>query len=306
MKKFRFGIQAGRSTDRKTWVELARQAEALGYSTLTIPDHFGDQLSPVPALTMAAAVTERLRIGALVWCNDYRHPVMLAKEVATLDVLSEGRVELGIGAGWMRREYEETGLPYDPAGVRIDRMVEGLAVMRGLFADGKFSYQGKYYTIRNLDGLPKPVQKPGPPVLIGGGGPKMLRTAAQCADIVGINIDLRSGVIDGGAAANATADKTAEKVQWVREVAGDRVELNIMLWSAHVTSDRQKALELATQQMGAPVADIAATPHFVIGSVDEICDTLRERRERYGLSYMIVQADAMRDFAPVVSRLSGT
>src|SRR6476659_7180766 len=168
-RPFRFGVQASSAADAKAWVDLARRVEALGYSTLTMPDHFGDQLAPVPALMAAASVTTTLRVGALVWDNDYKHPVVLAKELATMDVLSGGRLEVGLGAGWMATDYEQSGIPYDSPGVRIDRMLEGLEIIRGLFAEGTYSFQGEHYTITALDGRPKPIQSP-PPVLIGAGG----------------------------------------------------------------------------------------------------------------------------------------
>src|SRR6476660_4849614 len=182
-RKFRFGIQLSTAPTAHDWLALARKAEDLGYSTLFMPDHFGEQLAPVPALMAAADATTDLRLGALVFDNDYKHPVVLAKEIATLDVLSNGRIEFGIGAGWMTTDYEQSGIPKDRDGVRIDRMVEALDVYRGAWAEGSFSFKGEHYTITDYDGLPKPLQQPGPPILIGGGGPKVLRIAAQHADI---------------------------------------------------------------------------------------------------------------------------
>ena len=161
-----------------------------------MPDHFGDQLAPVPALQCAADATTTLRLGALVYDNDYKHPVVLAKELATMDVLSDGRVEIGLGAGWMVSDYEQAGIPYDPPGVRVSRFIEGLAVIKGALGDGPFSFHGEHYTITDYDGFPKPVQSP-PPVLIGGGGPRVLTFAAREADIVGINGTLTSGAVDG-------------------------------------------------------------------------------------------------------------
>src|SRR3954454_18343105 len=186
-RKFRFGVQLMNAKDGTDWAEQARRAEALGYSTLFLPDHFGDQLAPLPAMMAAADATMTLRVGALVHDNDYKHPVVLAKEVATVDLLSGGRVEFGIGAGWMTTDYEQSGIPKDRDGVRIAKMVEALDIYRGLWAPGPFSFKGEHYTIDGLDGPPKPVQQPHPPILIGGGGPKVLRIAAQHADIVGIN-----------------------------------------------------------------------------------------------------------------------
>src|SRR5438876_677403 len=184
-RPFRFGVSVHGSKSRAEWIGIARQAEALGYSTLLIPDHLGDQLSPIPALVAAADATSTLRIGSLVFDNDFRHPVMLAKEAATLDVLSGGRFELGIGAGWLRSEYEQAGIPYDPPGVRVGRMEEALQIIKGLFADRPVTFSGTYYKVSALEGQPKPVQRPHPPILIGGGGKRILSIAAREATIVG-------------------------------------------------------------------------------------------------------------------------
>ncbi len=169
-RPFRFGVQASGAVDARAWADQARQAEELGYDILTMPDHFNDQLAPIPALMAAADATSRLRIGALVFDNDYRHPVVLAKELATMDLLSSGRVEIGVGAGWMISDYEAAGMPYDRPGVRVDRFEEGVAIIKGAMADGPFSFSGEHYTITNYDGKPLPVQRPHPPILIGGGG----------------------------------------------------------------------------------------------------------------------------------------
>ena len=185
-RAFRFGLQLATATSAKDWAEQAKRAEDLGFSSLLMPDHFGDQLAPIAGLMAAADATTSLRIGALVHDNDYRHPVVLAKESATLDLLSDGRLELGVGAGWMNTDYEQSGIPKDPAGVRIERLEEALDILDGLFADGPFDYQGQHYTITGLDGLPKPLQKPRPPLIIGGGGKRVLSLAARRADIVGI------------------------------------------------------------------------------------------------------------------------
>src|SRR5918993_3064848 len=186
-RPFRFGIQLGSAPPGTDWASVAREAEDLGYSTLFMPDHFGDQLAPVPALATAAEATTTLRVGPLVLDNDYKHPVVTAKEMATLDVLSGGRLELGIGAGWMASDYEQSGITMDPAGERVERLEEAVAVLKGLFAPGAFSTDGKHSRIAALKGLPKPVQSPGPPLLIGGGGPRGLALARRGGDIVGIN-----------------------------------------------------------------------------------------------------------------------
>src|SRR4051794_27509366 len=192
-RPFRFGVQTSSAPNRKAWVDLAIKAEANGYDVLTMPDHFGDQLAPIPALMTAADATTTLRIGALVHDNDYKHPVVLAKELATLDVLSEGRVEVGLGAGWMERDYRAAGLPFDRAAVRIDRFEEAIAVVKGMFGDEPFSFAGVHYTINDYDARPKPTQRPRPPLLIGGSGTRLLTIAAREADIVGINGNIAAG-----------------------------------------------------------------------------------------------------------------
>lgn len=291
---FRFGVM----TSGFGVSEVARKAEALGYSSLSIPDHFGKQLAPGPALATAAAVTTTLRLAPLVWCNDFRHPVLLAKEVATLDVLSEGRVELGLGAGWMKSDYEESGLTMDSAGLRIERMAESLQVLRALLGPQRCTFQGKYYQVE-MDGLPKPVQAQ-VPVFIGGGGRKMLTLAAQEADIVGINVDLRSGFFKD-LAPNFAASACDEKVGWVRAV-GRPVEMNILVGSTFV-GYREQGLEQFSREMETPLEILQDSPHVLSGSVTELVETLLERRERWGFSYVVVREDVMETFAPVVSRL---
>jgi probable F420-dependent oxidoreductase len=189
--KFRFGVQEHHAAGAADWREKARRAESLGYSTLYLPDHFSNRPGPIAALMAAAAATSTLRIGSLVFDNDYRHPVVLAKEAATLDLLSDGRLDFGLGAGWLKSDYEKAGIPLDSAGMRIERMEEGLKVIKGLWAGGTFSFSGKHYNVSELEGTPRPVQKPHPPILLGGGGRRMLTLAGREADIVNINFDLR-------------------------------------------------------------------------------------------------------------------
>jgi probable F420-dependent oxidoreductase len=311
-RRFRFGVQVATAPTGEDWATLARRAESLGYSTLFMPDHFEDQLAPVPALMAAAAATTELRVGTLVFDNDYRHPVVLAKEAATLDVLTGGRLELGLGAGWMRTDYEQAGMSFDENRVRVDRMEEGLAVLKGLFAEGPFSFEGDHYRIDGLDGLPKPRTRPHPPFLIGGGGRRVLGIAAREADIVGINPALRSGAVDEGAAADATAAATDRKLAWVREAAGERfddLEINCLSLATVVTTsaaERDGVLEAMGAMFGLDPAAAGEVPHAVIGSVDEIVDALEARRERWAMSYVTVQGDALEAFAPVVARLAGT
>ena len=307
---FRFGIQSSATGDLREWTELARRVETNGYSTLTMPDHFDGQLAPVPALQCAADATSTLRLGALVFDNDYKHPVVLAKELATMDVLSEGRVEIGLGAGWMVSDYEQSGIPYDSPGVRVSRMIEGLAVIKGAMAPDPFSFTGDHYTITGYNGLPKPVQSP-PPVLIGGGGPRVLGFAAREADIVGINATLTSGAVDQSTFASMTAEQVDEKVRIVRDAATEAgrladIEMNIRAFMVFITEDIDSALDTLAGFTGAPKEVIAESPFALVGPPAKIIDELRARRERWGFSYVIVGQNDIDPFAPVVAALAGT
>ena len=307
-RAFRFGVQlsGGTGTD---WLEQVQRAEQLGYSSVFVPDHFGDQLAPVPALTAAAAATTDLRVGSLVFGNDYRHPVVLAKEIASLDVLSGGRVEFGLGAGWMNSDYDQSGIQHDEAGVRVDRLEEAITVIKGLFGDGATSFKGAHYAIDDLNGLPKPVQRPHPPFLIGGGAPRVLRLAGREADIVGINPAVRSGNVDAEAGRDMAADVTDRKLGWVREGAGDRfddLELNMLVFGVMITDDREALLAKIAPLFGLTPEQGADSPHVWIGSTDQIADDLRRWRDRWGVSYWVVQGGALESVAPVVAELTGT
>jgi probable F420-dependent oxidoreductase len=308
-KPFRFGVQEHSALSAKAWRDRARLVEALGYQVVYLPDHFGEQLAPIAALMSAADATNTLRVGSLVFDNDYRHPVVLAKEVATLDLLSDGRFDFGLGAGWLASDYAQAGILYDSPGVRIERMEEGLKIIKGLLAGGSFSFTGKHYKITDLEGWPLPVQKPHPPVLIGGGGRRMLSLAAREADIVNVNFDLREGRVSRRTARSGFADVTVEKLAWIKEAAGDRfehLELGAWVFMANVTEGREDIAAALATGFGAEARDVLEMPHFLIGTVDELVDDLRERRERYGFSFVVVPGDAAEAFAPVVERLTGT
>lgn len=309
-RKFRFGIQLSKAASPQEWAELARKAEDLGYSTLSMPDHFvNEEWAPLPAMMAAADATSVLRIGSLVFDNDYKHPVVLAKEAATLDLLSDGRLEFGLGAGWQRTDYEASGIAYDPPGVRIDRFEEGLQVVKGLWGDGPFTFEGEHYRISGLSGFPKPVQKPHPPVLVGGGGQRVLTVAARHADIIGLNANLRAGEISTDAAKTATEGATIEKLDWIRAAAGDRyddLEFNVLVFMATITDDRESLVEGMAPMFELTPAEALAVPHVLVGSVDQVIDELVERRETFGMSYITLQGDAMDSFAPVVAKLTGT
>jgi probable F420-dependent oxidoreductase len=302
-------VQEHRAPSAKVWKEKARQVEALGYSALYLPDHFTDQLGPIAALMAAADATTRLRVGSLVFDNDYRHPVVLAKEAATLDVLSDGRFDLGLGAGWMATDYEQAGIPYDSPGTRISRMKEGLKIIKGMFAGEPFTFSGEHYQVKGIQGSPRPVQKPHPPILLGGGGHRMLNLAAREADIVNVNFDLREGQVNRDLVRTGLAEATDEKLRWIREAASDRldsIELSVTIFLANITDDRESVATVMAAGVGAEPKDILAMPHFLIGTVDEVVDDLQRRRERYGISYVIVPGEADEAFAPVVARLAGT
>ena len=249
-----------------------------------------------------------MRIGTLVLDNDYKHPVVLAKELATLDLLSEGRLEVGIGAGWMRSDYEQSGIAYDPPATRVDRFEEGLKVLKGAFGDGPFSHDGEHYTITNYDGQPKPVQKPHPPFLIGAGGKRMLSIAAREADIVGINPNLAAGEVSVEVGRDGTAEKADEKVAWVKAAAGDRfadIELNSLVFIGIITDDRAGQAAKFAPAFGLSVEEALEVPNAFVGTVDQICEDLELRRQRWGISYYTIGEWAMDGLAPVVERMTG-
>ena len=310
VKPFRFGVQCGGDHDRASWQQLCHKIEALGYATVYLPDHFIDtQMAPLVGLAVAAEATKTLRVGALVFDNDYKHPAILAKEIATLDRLSDGRTEMGIGAGWMKVDYDALGLPYDQAGVRVDRLEEALAVIKGSWGPDPFSFEGTHYTITDYNGIPKPTQQPYPPILVGGGGPRVLRLAGREADIVGINPNLRAGEVTNDAASDSVAEMVDQKVGWIREGAGDRfddLELQIRFFFAAITDDRQALAEAAAPGFGLSPEAAMESGITCIGTIDEICDQLIARRERWGVSYVVIGDDLFEAFAPVVERLAGT
>ncbi|MFN8591663.1 MAG: TIGR03621 family F420-dependent LLM class oxidoreductase [Thermomicrobiales bacterium] len=305
-RPFRFAMFAYAAGSRQEWEEKARRAEALGYATLVTPDHFLNPLTPVPALAVAAAVTTTLRIGSIVFANDFRHPPLLAKEAATLDLLSDGRFEFGLGAGWYQKEYDLAGIPFAPAGTRLERMAEALAIIRALWGEGTVTFQGRHYTVNGLEGTPQPVQHPHPPIFIGGTGPRLLRLAGREADIVGFNPKpLPEGGHDW---LGSTAELRDQQVAWVREGAGDRfaaIELAMVAYRAIVTEQPQQVAAELAPKFGLTAAQLRERPDVLIGSVTEIVDMLYERRERFGISYIEVSDAEATAFAPVVARLAG-
>ena len=312
---FRFGVINEQMKAPSAWFDHVRRVEALGYTTLLlrdhfVPDFFGDQYAPLVALMAAASVTTTLRLGTMVIDNDYRHPVMLAKEAATLDCLSGGRFELGIGAGWLRTEYEQAGLPFDRAGVRIDRLEESIRVMKGIWAEAPTTFAGQHYQVTGINGVPKPLQRPHPPLLIGGGKERMLKLAGREADIVGIlTSDVSSGTLISDIRERMAA-AVHQKIDWIRQGAGDRfdqIELSLIP-TIIFTDDRRSHIAALIRQQGwdITVEAVLQMPSMLIGSVEEMAQDLQTRRESYGFSYYVVADDQMEAFAPVVARLRET
>jgi probable F420-dependent oxidoreductase len=308
-RPFRFGVEEHRAATATEWREKARLVESLGYSTLFLPDHFGDQLAPIAGLMAAADATTKLRVGSLVFDNDYRHPVVLAKEAATIDLLSDGRFEFGLGAGWMASDYEQTGIPFDSPGTRIERMAEGLEIIKRFFAGGSVSFAGKHYKVEGVDGSPSPVQKPHPPIILGGGGRRMLTLAGREADIVSINYKLTEGRVNRALVRTGLAEATDEKLAWIKEAAGDRfshIELCATVFVASLTDDRDGVAAAFAAGIGSEASEVLAMPHFLIGSIDQMVEDVQARRERFGISYVVLPDSATESLAPLVERLTGT
>ncbi|MCA9876862.1 MAG: TIGR03621 family F420-dependent LLM class oxidoreductase [Thermomicrobiales bacterium] len=303
-RPFRFGVQLRGAGSGREWREKCRRVEMLGYDTLAVADHFPRGLGPFAALATAAATTDRLRVGAFVFANDFRHPAVLAKETATLDLLSEGRLEVGIGAGWLRTEYEATGIPFDRAGVRIDRLAEALPLVKRLWTEDNVTTRGRFYQAVDLSLTPRPVQAPHPPVMVGGGGQRILSLAARHADIVALNP--RATPEGAPDRRDITAEDTARKLAWVRAAAGERfpdLELNTVVLRVVPTNDREAAAHQLAQELDLTPGEILESPHLLLGTADEMAATLRQRRNRFGLSYVTVTEDGLEPFAPVMERL---
>jgi probable F420-dependent oxidoreductase len=306
-RPFRFGVLGSNAQSREEWANRAREIEDYGYSTLLMGDHV--ELGTLPAmigLMAAADVTSTLRVGTYVLSNDFRHPVLLAKEAAALDLLSDGRLEFGLGAGWLAAEYEQMGISFDPPAVRVGRFKEALSIIKSLLANGSASFNGEYYSVTGIEKLAKSLQRPYPPVMIGGAGKRMLSIAGREADIVAFALSNQENIAKN--VGEATSAGFMQKVDWVRQAAGARfseLELNVLIGAVIVTENRQQVVQRFVERLGVSAEQVLEIPFFLIGNVDQICDTLYARREQYGVSYTVILNDSMESFAPVVARLAG-
>jgi len=308
---FRFGVQMWEAQSAAEWREKARKAEHLGYDILVIPDHFPDPsggiLGYAPALAAAAAATTTLRIGTNVLDNDFRHPALVASDAATLDLLSDGRFELGIGAGWDQGDYERSGIAFDRPGVRLKRLEESVQIIKRLFTGNPVAFSGEHFTINGLEGYPKLVQQPHPPLLIGAASPRLTAFAAREANIISV----MPRVLPPGVPiyTDLTAAGVEEKVRWIRQAAGERfddIELNILMQRVIVTTDRQSAAQTLGEQWHITPEDALESPFALIGTGEEMVATIRARRERHGISYLTVFERKMEAFTPVVPQLTGS
>jgi len=315
-RPFRFAVFGAAAASGSEWKQIARRAEALGYSALHVADHYvdtasngGQMLAPVPAIATAAAVTERLRVGARVFCIDYHHPVVLAKTAATLDLLSDGRLEFGLGAGWVTSEYTSMGIEMDDAPTRIARLADSVEFMKAFFSGEPIDIDSTAASAHGFRGQPLPVQQPHPPIMIGGGGRRVLTLAGRCADIVSFNFNNAEGRVAARGVQASSGARMAERLSWVREGAGDRfprLELEVGGYFLAVTDDARSTAEAFGKPFDLTADEMLEHPNALIGSIDAICDRLVERRERFGISYVSVSTRSMDAFAPVVERLAGT
>lgn len=321
LRKFRFGAGGEGNKDEggaRKFVKLAQTAEEYGYDTFAIPDHLGNQVGPLAALGALSQATSTIRLATSVLANGFRHPALLAKEATTIDVLSKGRLELGIGAGWMKEEFDKAGIEFGTPGERIRKLDEALTILDQLMRGQTVDFDGEFYTIKGLEGSPRPRQGPRPPIAVGGGGPKMLALAAKHADIIsvatGTTVDGRLRLSD------MTMAKTVERVDRIRQAAGDRfdsIELNWTIATIVITDDRVATAEMALKALesGYPpniardveltVDDILASPYLAFGSFEEIADQIREVRRQTTMSYVGIFPTQMDAFAPVIPLLRG-
>ena len=306
-RRFRFGAEMMEPFASMSWADSARRLESLGYSTLVVPDHFHEGLGPITAMATAAMATSTLKVAPMVFNTDLRHPAVLARELASIDVLSEGRLEVGLGAGYNPLDYQRSGMVKDPPRVRVDRLIEHATVLRSLWGASPTNFAGEHYRIDDLDGTPKPFTTGGPPLLIAGGGKRMLRFAAQHADIIGVNVALPAAP-DQASARDALPASIDAKFEQIRVDAGarfDDLEFNAWLSVCEVTDDVGAVGQRLSGRFGASPEDVLASPLILVGRIEEMIDRLEQRRSRWGYSYFVVQQQSIDDFAPVVARLTG-
>jgi probable F420-dependent oxidoreductase len=313
MRPFRFLADAGHIVTGPELAERARRAEQLGYHALVVPDHLIGQLSPVVAMATVAAATSTLRVSAFVLNNDLRHPAVLAQDLASIDVLSGGRLDVAIGAGWNKAEYDAIGTRFDATPVRQARLAESITVLKGLFSGDPFDFAGEHYTITDYAARPVPVQRPHPPFFIGGGGRRTLSLAGREANIVGLAPRiLRETKVD---AASLTFAAAREKIGWVREAAGDRfgsLEFNIYpsTWPPTVTDDlrgeARRVIDQLRSRTGVELTeqDVIDSPHLFIGSVERLVEKFLQLREELGITSILL--GDIGELAPVLERLSGS
>jgi probable F420-dependent oxidoreductase len=307
-RPLRFSTQTGAAASGAEWAARARRLETLGYSALLIPDHvIGTQLwSVFPALTAAAVATSKLRVGTLVIANDFRNPLLLAREFATLDLISDGRVEIGIGAGWALRDYESLGMPLDRGRVRVERLGESVALMKRLFTEEKVTHEGRYYRMKDAQVAPRPLQRPHPPIHIAGGGPEILALAGREADIVSI-IAMVGAEGRVREQRELTADASEEKIGWVRAAAGERfaeIELGMFI-DVTLTDDPEKTVAEIAKQFDRPPEQITGSAYRVIGSVDDVRERVLEMRG-LGITYFCLRGPNVEELGALVGDIVGT
>jgi probable F420-dependent oxidoreductase len=316
-RPFRFGLQAPRTTDPAEWFAIARRAERDGYSALLAPDHVG-RISTFPALMAAAGVTERIMIGSWVLNQDFRPPAVLAQEASTVQLLTNGRLELGVGAGWAKHEYAQTGLQFDSGAVRVNRFDEYLQVVKGLMgAREPYSFEGHWFQIREYPPLPHLDHFGPPPIVVGGGSRMVLSVAGRLADTISVATRATpDGLFD---VSNMTVGAVENKLRWIREAAGDRfseIELNMTIRELHIVDDRQAAARSILEGWRTPggrmartdelsEGDILESPYFALGTEDQIVEQIIANRERWGFSYIQAEGRDVDTFAPIMARLAG-
>ena len=321
VRPFRFAAGGEGNPDEggaRRFVKLAQKAEELGYDSFMIPDHLGNQVGPIAALGALAVATDKIRLGTAVLANGFRHPAVLAKDATTIDQISGGRLEFGIGAGWMKEEYDKAGIAYESPGVRIEKLDESLTILDVLLRGQECTFEGKHYQVRGLQGSPRPRQGPRPPIAVGGGGPRMLALAAKHADIISL---VPSTTKEGKLKlSEITMEKSIERVEVIRRAAGDRfadIELNWTITTILISDDREQTAEMVLGALdnGFPhnmdvdvkltVEDVLRSPYIAIGSFEEIAEQVRGVRAATGMSYVGVFPTQMEAFAPVIPLLAG-